>query len=584
VRGAAPARRRATIVQGVIGRSAETLTVSPGAHAMILRTVLIAIALLAAPMTAEARDQLTIGLTQYPSTLHPSIETMAAKSYVHGFTLRPITTYDAEWQLTCMLCTRLPTIENGDAVRETAPNGNPGIRVTYRLRENARWGDGTPITADDIVFAWEAGREPATGMGPAELYRSLHRIVVVDPRTVTLHFDKLTFQYNAINDLRPLPAHLDRAIWQEDPRAYRTRTLYDREPTRPGLWFGPYRIVALTTGASVTLERNENWWGDVPAFRRIVIRTIENTTALEAALLAGQIDMIAGELGLTLDQAIALERRTGNRFRIHYQPGLIYEHIDLNLDNPALADARVREALLRGIDRKQIVERLFDNRQPVAHSFVNPLDWMHDDTLPATPFDPDGARRLLEEAGWRPGPDGIRRNAAGERLALELMTTAGNRSRELVQQVLQGMWRQIGIDIRIRNEPPRVFFGETVSKRRFQAMALFAWISSPENVPRTILHSTEIPTEARNWSGQNYTGFRNQEMDDLIEKLPLILDREERRPMWRRVQEIYMTERPVLPLFFRSDAHVWPRWLDGIRPTGHLAPSSMWVEQWKVSQ
>jgi peptide/nickel transport system substrate-binding protein len=549
-----------------------------------LARLAVGTALLALPAAAQARDQLTIGLTQYPSTLHPSIETMAAKSYVHGFTLRPITTYDADWQLTCMLCTHLPTIENGDAVRETAPNGNPGIRVTYRLREDARWGDGTPITADDIVFAWEAGREPATGMGPAELYRSLHRIVVVDPRTVTLHFDRLTFQYNAINDLRPLPAHLDRAIWQEDPRAYRTRTLYDRDPTRPGLWSGPYRIAALTTGASVTLERNPHWWGDAPAFRRIIIRTIENTTALEAALLAGQIDMIAGELGLTLDQAIALERRAGQRFRIHYQPGLIYEHIDLNLDNPILADGRVREALLRGIDRQQIVERLFDNRQPVAHSFVNPLDWMHDESLPTTPFDPDGARRLLEEAGWRPGPDGIRRNAAGERLSLELMTTAGNRSRELVQQVLQGMWRQIGIDIRIRNEPPRVFFGETLSKRRFQAMALFAWISSPENVPRTILHSTEIPTEARNWSGQNYTGFRNAEMDDLIENLPLTLDREERKPMWRRVQEIYMTERPVLPLFFRSDAHVWPRWLDGVRPTGHLAPSSMWVEQWKVTQ
>lgn len=551
---------------------------------MVLRTALTTLALLALPAVGQARDQLTIGLTQYPSTLHPSIETMAAKSYVHGFTLRPITTYGADWQLTCMLCTHLPTIEGGEAVREAAPNGNPGIRVTYRLRDDARWGDGTPITAEDIVFAWEAGREPATGMGPAELYRSLYRIVVVDPRTVTLHFDKLTFQYNAINDLRPLPAHLDRAIWQDDPRSYRTRTRYDREPTRPGLWSGPYRVAALTTGASVTLERNAHWWGDTPAFGRVVIRTIENTTALEAALLAGQIDMIAGELGLTLDQAIALERRAGQRFRIHYQPGLIYEHIDLNLDNPALADGRVREALLRGIDRQQIVERLFDNRQPVAHSFVNPLDWMHDDTLPTTPFDPDGARQLLEQAGWRPGPDGIRRNAAGERLSFELMTTAGNRSRELVQQVLQGMWRQIGVDIRIRNEPPRVFFGETVSRRRFQAMALFAWISSPENVPRTILHSTEIPTEARNWSGQNYTGFRNAEMDDLIENLPLTLDKDERRPMWRRVQEIYMTERPVLPLFFRSDAHVWPRWLEGVRPTGHLAPSSMWVEQWKVTR
>ena len=83
---------------------------------MVLRTALTTLALLALPAVGEARDQLTIGLTQYPSTLHPSIETMAAKSYVHGFTLRPITTYDADWQLTCMLCTHLPTIEAGDAV------------------------------------------------------------------------------------------------------------------------------------------------------------------------------------------------------------------------------------------------------------------------------------------------------------------------------------------------------------------------------------------------------------------------------------------------------------------------------------
>lgn len=538
----------------------------------------------AGPAPAQPRDQLTIGITQFPSTFHPAIENMAAKSYILGLARRPVTTYGAAWALTCMLCERLPTIENGDAVPETAPNGNPGIRVTYRLRADATWGDGTPVTADDILFSWEAGREPLTGMGPAELFRSLHRIVVVDPRTITLHFDKLTFAYNAINDLNPLPAHLEKPIWQADARAYRTRTLYDRETTNPGLWNGPYRISAVQTGASVTLERNPAWRGAAPAFRRIVVRTIENTPALEAALLAGQIDMIGGELGLALDQALALEKRAGTRFRFHFQPGLVYEHLDVNLDVPALADVRVRRALLAAVDRRQIVDRLFEGRQPVARTFVNPLDWMHDESVPATGFDLALSRRLLDEAGWRPGPDGIRRNAAGERLSLELMTTAGNRSRELVQQVLQGMWRQAGIEVRIRNEPPRVFFGETVSRRRFQGLALFAWISSPENVPRTILHSSEIPTEARNWSGQNYTGFRNAEMDALIEAIPLELDREKRRPMWRRVQEIYATELPVLPLFFRADAHVWPRWLDGVRPTGHLAPSTLWVEQWRATQ
>jgi peptide/nickel transport system substrate-binding protein len=258
--------------------------------------------------------------------------------------------------------------------------------------------------------------------------------------------------------------------------------------------------------------------------------------------------------------------------------------MDLNLDTPMLADRRVRQALLMAIDRGQIVGRLFEGRQTVAHTTVNVLDGVHDDNVRQWPFDLARARALLEEAGWRPGPDGIRRNAAGERMSIELMTTAGNRSREAVQQVIQGMWRQAGIETRIRNEPPRVFFGETVSRRRFTGAAMFAWISSPENVPRTSLHSDEIPRPERNWSGQNYTGFRNAEMDALLEAIPIELDRERRRELWHRLQAIYAEELPALPLWFRSDAHVLPTWLENVRPTGHLNPTSLWVEEWRVGR
>jgi peptide/nickel transport system substrate-binding protein len=309
---------------------------------------------------------------------------------------------------------------------------------------------------------------------------------------------------------------------------------------------------------------------------------VENTAALEAQLLAGQIDMIAGELGLPVEQAAALERRTGNRFRVVYKPGLIYEHLDLQRDNPALADARVRQALLLSADRAQIVARLFEGRQTLATTSVNPLDPMHDASLPVAAFDPARAGALLDAAGWTRGADGIRRNAGGERLSLELMTTAGNRAREAVQQVLQGMWRQAGIEVRIRNEPPRVFFAETLSKRRFQGLAMFAWISAPEGVPRSNLHSEEIPTESGNWSGQNYGGYRNPEMDALLQAIPVELDREKRRVLWARLQHIYAEDLPSLPLWFRADAHVWPQWLDGIRPTGHLNATSLWVEEWRV--
>src|SRR5690606_21117519 len=131
---------------------------------------------------------------------------------------------------------------------------------------------------------------------------------------------------------------------------------------------------------------------------------------------------------------------------------------------------------------------------------------------------------------------GFRHNAKGERLTLELMTTAGNRSRELVEQVAQSQWRALGIDVRIRNEPARVFFGQTMTQRKFGALAMYAWISSPENVPRTTLHSKEIPTAENGWSGQNYPGFRNAEMDALIDKVEVELDREKRRAMWHRIQ------------------------------------------------
>jgi peptide/nickel transport system substrate-binding protein len=111
---------------------------------------------------------------------------------------------------------------------------------------------------------------------------------------------------------------------------------------------------------------------------------------------------------------------------------------------------------------------------------------------------------------------------------------------------------------------------------------MYAWISAPENVPRTTLHSEEIPSAARNWSGQNSAGYRNPEMDALLEALPLELDRDKRRVLWRRLQEIYAQDLPSLPLYFRSDAHIWPLWLDGVRPTGHQDASSHWVTEWRV--
>ena len=527
----------------------------------------------------SGRDRLVIGITQFPSSFHPNIDAMLAKSYVNAMTSRPFTIYNSEWKLQCMLCLNLPSLRNGLAKTKVLSDGKKGISITFEIHPDATWGDGTPVTTSDVKFTWNVGRHKKSGVANVEFYRSLYDVEEHSSKRFTLHFDKVSFDYNAINSFRLIPAHIDVENFSE-PEKYKFRSAFNTDPLNPGLYFGPYRISEIIPGARVVLVPNSTWYGKAPEFKTIVVRVIQNTTALEANLLSGSVDMVAGELGFSVEQAISFERRNGHKYKIIFKPGLIYEHIDLNLDNKILSDVRVRRALLYSIDRDAINKQLFSGRQPTAHSSVNPLDWVHSDKVTRYKYSPAIANKLLNEAGWILGQDGRRYNKNGDPLSLKLMSTSGNRTREMVGQVLKSQWKKVGVDIEIKNQPARVFFGQTVTERKFSSMAMFAWISSPESVPRTTLHSSHIPLPENNFSGQNYTGFKNKVMDGILERLEVELNRDKRKKMWESVQEIYSSELPALPLYFRSNAYVLPKWLKGVKPTGHQGVSTNWIEYW----
>ena len=555
-----------------------------GYAAAILAPLLTAAGLdWSSPSHAAPRQDLVVGISQFPDNFNPNINSMLAKSYILYMARRPITVYDPDWKLVCMLCTRLPSLENGGARYETTKDGKKGIAVTYTLRADARWGDGTPVTTKDVLFTWEVGRHPQSGVADAELYRRIERIDVKDDHTFTLHVNKRTCNFADISGFGLLPAHIDRKNFA-DPADYRKRSAYESDTANPGLWYGPYRVVRVVPGSHVVLEPNPTWWGPPPQFKRVVVKAIENTAAMTSNLLAGGIHYIAGEIGMTLDQAIAFEKRYGERFRFVYKSALVYEHIDANFDNPILADRRVRRALMHAIDRQAISTRLFGGHLPVAHANVSPLDPVYAPDVPKYAYDPKRAGALLDDAGWRTLKDGIRHNARGDRLQLQIMTTAGSKTRELVQQVVQSNLRQVGIDLRIRNEPPRVLFGDTIARRKYPALAMYAWLSAPGSVPRNQLHSNEVPTEANGWSGENYPGFRNAEMDALLDRVETECEPARNRALWRQLQRLYAAELPALPLYFRAEAHIMPEWLAGVRPTGHQYPSTLWIEQWRARE
>ena len=283
------------------------------------------------------------------------------------------------------------------------------------------------------------------------------------------------------------------------------------------------------------------------------------------------------------DEALAFEREESGAYDVRFVPSLIYEHVDFNLDGPYFSDRKVRQALMHAVDRQALVDALFGGKQQVAHSLMHPLAPGFDPDVPIYAYSPEDAQRLLDEAGWLPGADGIRRNASGERLTFPLMTTSGSRVRELVQQVLQAQFREVGVEALIRNEPARVFFGETVTKRTNPGLNMYAFLSTPEGVPVDILRSDRIPSADNGFSGQNFPGYRSERMDALLDALELELDPDRRNAMWSELQRLYARDLPAMPLYFRVEPYVVPAWLSGVRPTGHQVSATMWIEEWRAT-
>lgn len=544
---------------------------------------------LAATANAQTRETLTIGVVQFPSTFHPNIEPLTIKTYILGLVKRPLTLYDWTPKKVAQLAVDVPTIENGGAKIIDLGGGRRGIEMTVRLQPNARWGDGRPVTARDMLFGIKIGKAEGTGVNNTEIFRRIVRAEAQGEKAVRIVIEGTPYDYNDLYDIHVLPAHIEEPIFDgmAQKTDYKTNTAYNRNTVNPGLWAGPYMIREVQTGSQVVMERNPHWWGKRPAFNRVVVRAVENTAALQANLLSGDIDMPAGEgVGLTIDQVLELRksnRTAQDRFNFNIKPALTHEHIDLNQENPILKDKRVRQGLLFAIDRDEMVKELFEGTQPVASAWIAQSSPEYSRDVKQYRRDTRQAIQLFEQAGFnRVGSDGVRVNAQGQRLSFEFMTTAGNRLREQIQQYMQSQWKEVGVEAVIKNEPARTFFGETMRQRRYTGMGLYAWTSQPEESPERILGTKGIPTQANGWAGSNYPGWSNAEFDRLNAQLMTELDFNKRRPIWNRMQQIYAEELPALPLFYRADPHVIPKWLQGVQPTGNQFSVTYWIEDWTV--
>lgn len=519
------------------------------------------------PATAQPRDQLTIGMSEFPADMHPFITNLLVRNYILGAARRTVFRFDASGQVVCQLCTEVPTVANG-----RARLAGQGMEVEFTLREGLRWADGTKLTTRDIALGWEVEKifaPPASVNGIDIIDERSYRVRLKTPR---YDFDRLTPS--------PIAEHIEGAIFasRKDPLDYGQRSAFNRAPETPGLWNGPFRVTGFKVNESVTMERNPTWEGPGPHFRRVTFRFIENTSALQAALLAGDIDTV---YGLTLDQALGLEKREAAKFDVSFIPAISTNSLYVQLDNPILADVRVRRAIVQAIDRQTLVNRLYEGKVPVANSILSPVEKSRDPNVKQWKYDPAAARALLAEAGWKPGPDGILVNASGERLSLDLVHSTGIRVVELVGQVIQSQLKTVGIEIVIKAEPVRVLLGETVRKRQFKALAMFNWTPAPDGIPYFTYHSSRVPSAENAYAGTNYMGLRDPAMDGLLDGAIAELDPARRQVLWNGIQGYIAENLPIIPLHHGTNIFVAPKWLTGMTPMRSVFLPPLWIEEWR---
>ncbi|MGQ0569308.1 MAG: peptide ABC transporter substrate-binding protein [Armatimonadota bacterium] len=517
----------------------------------------------------QSRDTVVIGMAQEPDGLIDSFFQMAAGRAVTNSLFTEMVPYNEKWQLYPGTVEKVPSLKDGDW--QLLPGGK--MKVTYKFKKGFTWHDGKPHTALDASWTHLMLRNPRSPTVSRFILRKIDNMIVPDPKDPYTLVVQWSERYPFANVGHSVyPRHVLEKEYLRDPIGLKAH-----RQARAPVGNGPYRFVDWTPGSHITLEAYDKYPGGAAKIKKQVWRFILDSTVLQANVLSNQLDATETN-NLSIDQMVEIERRNQQQATL-YTPALVWEHIDLNLDNEWLKDRRVRQAIAHAINRDEISTKLFYGKQPVAHAWLPDRHEGYNANVKKYNYDPARARALLQEAGFTPGPDGVLRDSKGQRFEMSIMTTAGNAVREQIEQIVKDQLRTVGIDIRIDNRPASVLFGQITARRQYPHMVMYAWLMAPTSLGNTLWHSSQIPSAANNWEGQNGPGWRNAENDKLLDQITTEIDTAKRIAMLKKQQEIWAEELPSIPLYFRLSLNTASKKLTNVKPTGLSGTYINWNSQ-----
>ena len=527
-------------------------------RALIVFALALAACARDASRTGPSNELLIIGYDREPDTMNRYATHILED--IQTCVIEGLVTTDEHLNVVPLLAESLPTLENGGVVLR----GDGGMDVTWKLRPGVMWHDGKAHTSADVKFTADAINKGDWKPESTDGFDRITSVETPDPLTAVVHYKEVYAPYLLQFSRGTLPKHV------LEGRDIDRAGDYNRSP----LGTGPYRVAEWKTGEYVLLERVEGYWrgAQYPKIRKLLFRFLPNTTTRINQLKSGEVHVVA-----LVPWDKVRELRAVPSVRLNTVVGNGYEHVTLNEKRfPPFADVRVRRALAHAIDRNLIVRTLLDSLVTVVNGPIQPLSWAYEPNVTAYDYNPAKARALLDDAGWRAGPDGTRAKD-GKPLAFTLITQAGFAIRENVAQAIQKQLKDIGVSASVK-----LIDGTSISTVWFSGDfdAMLHWWQQPADPEITLFFAADRTPPA----GRNINYLRDDSLTTLLYASDRTVNHERRRDLLMQAQRRVADLMPEIILYNTSKVDAVPATLKGF--TGNPTNTGpFWnVHEWEIAR
>ena len=457
------------------------------------------------------------------------------------------------------------------------PSPDGSMETTWKLRTNVRWHDGTPFTAEDLLFAFEVFKDPEIPNPVGRTTALMTSAAAPDPHTFIVQWSGPYIRADEAIGLIPLPKHLLDDPYRNDKPSFTSNTRF----TTDFVGLGPYRLNRWQSGVETEFVRFDEYFLGRPPLDTVTVRYLSDPNTLVANLMASGVDV--APIGIDVDAAAELQRRwegSGNQVQFFPRENLRFIEIqhrpEFALPRNALTTQTVRAALYHVTDRQGLNEVLALGLGAPADSWLRPnheLRELLEPSIPQYPYDQNRAMRLLTEAGWIRGLDGVAlHEPSGERLEIQLWTQQSARS-EKELNVIAGGWESVGAKIERLIIPPALS-GDREYRSKLPGAGTTG--TSPDSIMTDRYHSRSITSTANRWVGNNRGGYSNPQLDSLVDRFVVAIDQRERLNLHRQLLQAILGDLALMPLIWEVEPVAMLRGISGPISNGGVSTWNMY--------